>query len=204
MPDRHVPDLILASGSAIRRQLLENAGLVFRVVPADLDEPALRAEMAADGVVAPANVARELAKAKAVHIARMHPASLVIGADQVLELDGEMLSKAPDLVTARATLRRLAGRRHALHSGVALAMHGRPDWSAVESAHVTLRTLSDADINWYVGTGDPGLTGSVGTYRLEGPGVRLLDQITGDYFVILGLPLLTLLAELRRCGSILH
>jgi septum formation protein len=194
--------LILASASAVRRQLLDNAGLSFQVIAADLDEPALRHALATRGVTHPAEVAGDLARAKAEHVAAAHPGCVVIGADQVAELAGSILTKAPDLPAARKTLQALSGKTHALHSGFALAQAGQPSWSAVESAHVTMRSLSEADLDWYLGTHDPGLTGSVGTYRLEGPGVRLMERIDGDYFTILGLPLLPLLAELRQRGVI--
>jgi septum formation protein len=193
--------LILASGSPARRTLLANAGVPFDVVPAGLDERAAEAPLLEAGA-SPADLALALAMAKAVAVSDLHPEALVIGADQTLDLDGERLTKPEDMEVARRQLLRLSGRTHALHSAVAVARGGEIVWDETETARLTMRRLEPAGIGRYLAEiGAPALS-SVGAYQLEGRGVRLFEKIDGDYFAILGLPLLPLLAFLRREGLV--
>lgn len=193
--------LILASGSGARRALLQNAGLEFDVVPSTVDERALEAPLLARGA-SPSEIAAMLAAGKAMDVSRRNPEAFVIGADQTLDLDGHRGTKSETKAEARAQLARLAGRTHHLRSAVAVARNGDIAWSDLDSAALTMRQLSDAEIDAYIARIDDGVLKSVGVYRLEGEGVRLFDRIEGSYFTILGLPLLPLLAYLRSAGAI--
>ena len=193
------PRLVLASASGIRRQLLTGAGLSFDVDPADIDERALAAKLAALSVP---KRAKSLAEAKALAVAARHQGAIAIGADQMLEIDGDGLSKARDETAARAVLIRLRGRAHHLHSGVALAKDGKVDWSFVQSACLHVRAFTEGWLDAYMSIAGEAATKSVGAYQLEGLGVQLFERIEGDYFTVLGLPLLPLLTELRRLGCI--
>src|SRR5262245_6653044 len=196
-------ELLLASASPFRRKLLEAAGVPFRVVPANVDEASLKRALAARGSpVEPASVAEALAAAKARSAGSAFPAALVIAADQVLALDDELFDKPGDLVAARAQLERLRGKTHRLFSAVALAERGEVVWSTVEQATLTMRNFSDAFLDAYLARTGSGLSGIVGSYEIEGPGIQLFDRIEGDHFTIIGLPLLSVLAELRARGVI--
>ena len=186
--------LILASTSAARKALLAGAGLDFESCPAPIDE---RAEEAAVLGKGPTAVAQHLAEAKALAVSRLHPDRIVIGADQVLSLDEEIFHKPTDLDAARRQLSRLRGKAHRLTSGVALARDGAVLWSHTVPADLTMRRFSNAERDAIVAEEGEAALGSVGAYRLEGPSVRLFERIEGDYFTILGLPLLPLLAALR-------
>jgi septum formation protein len=193
--------LILASASPARRALLANAALEFEVVPAKLDERAAEAPLLAAGAP-PADIAVVLAAAKAVAVAESRPAALVIGADQVLEIDGERMTKPADMEAARRQLLKLSGKVHQLHSAVACARGGAVVWQHAETAHLTMRRLDPGAIGRYLAIAGPAALASVGAYQIEGVGARLFEAIDGDYFAILGLPLLPLLARLRREGVI--
>ena len=186
--------LILASTSAARKALLSGAGLDFESSPAPIDE---RAEQASALGKGPAAVARHLAEAKALAVSRLHPNRIVIGADQTLSLDGEIFHKPADIAAARSQLSRLRGRMHRLSCGVALARDRTVLWSDVAEADLTMRNVSDAERDAVLTEEGEAALGSVGAYRLEGPSVRLFERIEGDYFTILGLPVLPLLAALR-------
>lgn len=188
-------EIILASGSSARRKMLEAAGVAFRVVPAEVDEAAKRAGL---GRVRPKEVAFQLARAKAEEVSRRAPEAFVIGADQVLALGPVIYTKAPDVTAARATLRSLAGKTHRLISAVSLARGGQELWHHADTASLKMRNFSDAFLDNYVARAGPSLCASVGAYELEGLGIQLFDRIEGDYFTILGMPLMPLLAELRR------
>lgn len=193
--------LVLASGSAARRALLQNAGLDFVVAPSSIDERAAEVPLLESGAP-PADIALALAMAKAASVSAGRPGDLVIGADQVLDLDGERLTKPPSMEAARRQLLALSGRTHALHSAVAAARDGAILWSIVETAHLTMRKLDPAFVGRYLAAvGDDALA-SVGAYQLEGRGIQLFERIDGDYFAILGLPLLPLLKFLRGEGEI--
>jgi septum formation protein len=195
--------LILASGSAARRQMLTNAGLDFEVMPAQLDEDALRDRLMS--LMPPPShdaVAAVLAEAKARSVANSDPAALVIGSDQVLSTGDTIFAKPGSRQGARATLQALRGRTHWLHSAAVLYGGGEPVWSTVSTAALRVREFSDAALDAYLDTAGADIYGCVGAYQIEGAGVRLFDAIEGDHFTIMGMPLLPLLAELRRLGEI--
>lgn len=193
--------IILASGSGARRSMLANAGVPFEVYPSAIDERTIEAPLVAAGAT-PAEIAVALAEAKAVDVSLDAPDALVIGADQTLDLDGHRGTKSATRAEARQQLARLAGRTHTLHSAVAVARDGEILWSHLATATLTMRALSEAEIEAYLDrVGDDAL-GSVGVYQVEGEGIRLFDTIDGDFFTILGLPLLPLLTFLRREGAI--
>lgn len=196
----NVQEIVLASTSRARRELLAAAGVAFTVEAADVDEPAVRAKLGSGRRVEPRHVAEVLAAAKAEDVGGKRPGSLVIGADQVLALGDELLSKAPTLEAARTTLRKLRGRTHELHSAVAFAQKGKVAWAHVATARLTMRDFSDAFLDDYLKRASDSVGQSVGAYELEGLGVQLFERIEGDYFTILGLPLLPVLAELRARG----
>ena len=196
-------EIVLASGSRARREMLAAAGVPFTVQAADVDEPAIRARMhKADANVDPKKIAAVLAAAKAEDVSGKIGGSLIIGADQVLALGNELLSKAPSLEAAREALRQLRGRTHELHSAVAFAERGKILWAHVGTARLTMRDFSDAFLDDYLLRAGDRVGHSVGAYELEGLGVQLFDKIEGDYFTVLGLPLLPVLAELRQRGII--
>ena len=193
--------LILASGSGARRTLLANAGLAFDVVPATLDERAVEAPLIASGAT-PKALALALAEAKASEVSGRLPDALVIGADQTLDCDGHRGTKSDSIAAARAQLMRLAGRSHQLHSAVAVARGGAVRWRHTGTATLTMRPLTPSFIDAYLERVGEAVLASVGVYQLEGEGIRLFERIEGDYFTILGLPLLPLLAYLRSVGAI--
>ena len=196
-------EIVLASGSRARREMLAAAGVHFTVQPADVDEPAIRARMrAVDANVDPKKIAAVLAGAKAEDVSGKIAGSLIIGADQVLALGDELLSKAPSIDAAREALRKLRGRTHELHSAVAFAENGNITWAHVATARLTMRDFSDAFLDDYLLRAGDQVRQSVGAYELEGLGVQLFDKIEGDYFTVLGLPLMPVLAELRERGII--
>lgn len=189
--------LILASKSAARRGMLADAGVVFSVQVADVDEDAVKASHdPADA----AGLAVELARVKALAVSRHDADAWVLGADQTLSFDGGLVSKAPDLEAARTRLMAMRGRPHALHSGAALARNGQVVWSGVDTATMRVRNFSDAFLDAYLAAEGEGLLACVGSYRLEGMGSQLFEAVDGDYFTVLGLPLWPVLAELRRAG----
>ena len=202
-PKSSLHQIVLASASRARREMLAAAGVAFTVEAAEIDEPAIRKKLLANAEPAsPVKIAEVLARAKAEDVSRRHPGSLVIGADQVLALGTELLTKAKDDAAARATLAKLKGRMHELHSAVALAEDGKVTWGHVATARLQMRAFSDAFLDEYLLRAGDRIGQSVGAYELEGPGVQLFERIEGDYFTILGLPLLPLLEELRARGTI--
>lgn len=188
--------LVLASGSAVRARLLTDAGLDPLVDPAHVDEPAIEAACRARGDDTPA-IALALAEAKAAAVSRRHPGALVVGADQMLDCEGDSLRKPENRAGAEATLRRLAGRSHRLIAGICLVRDGACLWRHGDVATLTMRPLDAAAIAAYLDRAGDGVLASVGAYQLEGLGSQLFDRIEGDYFTILGLPLLPLLGALR-------
>jgi septum formation protein len=195
------PELILASGSSARRQILAGAGVTFRVQIAGLDEETQKQQLLAN-LVRPAEVAVALAAAKAVNVSASSE-GLIIGADQTLELDGRMFSKAANRIELREQLCQLRGKRHTLYSAVALASSGQIVWQDVSQAHLTMRDFSDRFLDDYLDQQGEHLLHCVGGYQLESAGVQLFDQIDGDYFTILGLPLMGLLRALRQYGIVM-
>ncbi|GLQ39624.1 Maf-like protein [Rhizobium albus] len=193
--------IILASSSPFRRQLLENAGVAFDAVPAEVDERALEAPLADSGAT-PEDVALVLAEAKAVDVSERSPGAWVIGSDQTLSLGDEVFHKPDDMEGARRHLLKLSGKTHHLNSAIVLARDGEAVWRHMSTAAMTMRSLDPGFIGRHLASvGDIALK-SVGAYQLEGKGIQLFDKIKGDYFTIVGLPLLPLLAELRRVGAI--
>lgn len=193
--------LVLASKSAARARVLEGAGVSFETAVAGVDEDAVKRGLIAEGA-GPREIADALAELKALTISRARP-DLVIGADQTLELDGQLYDKAETLDEARARLRALRGRKHRLHAAVAVAKDGAVLWREMSTATLTMRDFSDAFLDAYLAEEGEAALGSVGCYRLEGPGAQLFSRIEGDYFAILGLPLLGLLDLLRRQGVLI-
>lgn len=188
--------LILASQSATRKALLHQAGLRFSTVPAAIDERGLEASVLLAGGNG-RDVALLLAEKKAAAVAEDHPGAIVIGADQTLSLGTELLHKPRDRAEAAAQLDYLRGKTHRLNAAVALVRDGVLLWSGVETAELTLRAFSAAEREDVLDREGDAALASVGGYRLEGPSIRLFEAVTGDYFTILGLPLLPLLAALR-------
>ncbi|OCW57337.1 Maf-like protein [Hoeflea olei] len=193
------PRLVLASASPFRKMLLANAGLSFEVEPAAVDERAIEDTL---GDMDAEDIALILADAKAHDVSERMTDALVIGSDQTLSLDGRMLHKPADMAEARRRLLDLSGRTHELNSAVVLARNGETLWRHVSIARLTMRKLDPGFIGRHLSNvGDRALS-SVGAYQLEGEGIQLFEQIEGDYFTILGLPMLPLLAELRALGAI--
>ena len=181
--------------------MLRAVGLTFEAVPSDVDEAALRANWRAETPnISPNSVALGLARAKAEEVSRRYPDAVVIGGDQVLALGTETVSKAQSIAEARTTLLKLRGCEHQLHSAVALAAGGHAEWTASDTAALTMRAFSDAFLDTYLVTAGDALTTSAGAYRIEELGLQLFERVEGDHFTILGLPLLALLAELRHRG----
>ncbi|HVH79129.1 MAG TPA: Maf family nucleotide pyrophosphatase [Stellaceae bacterium] len=190
------PRLILASGSVARAQLLRAAGVEFAVEPADIDEAPIKKEYQAAGRDAAA-CALALAELKARAIGLRHPGALIIGADQILVMGGAWFDKPDDLSQAAAQLRKLRGRAHHLVTAACVYRAGERVWQAVSAPKLTMREFSEGFLASYIAAEGEVLLGSVGAYRLEGRGVQLFARIEGDYFAILGLPLLELLGFLR-------
>ena len=196
--------LILASASAVRASLLRQAGLDFHVRDSRVDEDAVKkafADSTDDGDTDA--LALRLAEEKALAVSRAEPGALVIGADQIMSCETRRFDKPRDMVEARANLLFLRGRTHTLHSAVVLALDGEVVWGHSARADLAMRNFSDGFLDWYLKTLGEKVKTSVGCYQLEGPGIQLFERIGGDYFTILGLPLLPLLAELRDRGAAL-
>jgi septum formation protein len=192
--------VILASKSAARRAVLDGAGVVYEATVAGVDEETVKTSLLAEGH-GPRDIADALAELKAIRVSRAKP-GFVIGSDQTLDLDGALYDKADDLDAARARLKLLRGRTHKLHSAVVVAKDGAPIWRDMVTCSLTMREFSDAFLEDYLAKEGPHALGSVGCYRLEGPGAQLFSKIEGDYFAILGLPLMGLLDLLRRHGEL--
>lgn len=191
--------LVLASGSASRKALLTAAGVVFTADPADLDEDRLMADLKARGADAPA-VASELAQQKALTVSHRHPGETVLGGDSVIAFGDEYLSKCATLDSARALLARLSGQTHMLVSAAALARDGALLWTHASPCRMAMRDLSPNFLDHYLAAEGPAILSSVGCYHFEGRGAQLFAKVDGDYFSVLGLPLLQVLAQLRKEG----
>lgn len=195
--------LILASQSRSRRRMLDAAGLVFQAIASTVDEPRLREKLEASGAeCGPEVIARALAAAKAEEVSRAHPDAFVIGGDQVLALGSRIFEKPPDLAAARRQLLELKGQTHVLVSAVVLVKGGTVVWAHAETARLTMRAFSPAFLERYLVAAGADVCLSVGAYQLEGLGAQLFERIEGDYFTILGLPLIALLGALRARGVI--
>jgi len=193
--------LILASSSLSRQRMLTAAGVPFRISAADLNEPALIADLWDKGASA-AEIAASLAEQKALMVSRRSPGDLVLGGDSVLAFGAEIISKCHDLVQLRALLERLSGKTHQLISAAALVRDGVPVWNYTGTAKLTMRKLSAAFLDAYLTADGEALLSSVGGYHYEGRGAQLFESVEGDYFTILGLPLLPVLAALRNQGIV--
>jgi septum formation protein len=195
------PDpLVLASRSKVRAKLLVAAGIPVDVCPADLDEREV--EFAAPSQQ-PAAVATFLSREKALSVELSNPGRLVLGADQLLALDGKCFSKPSDRAHVRAQLLALSGRIHTLYSAVALVQNATVLFEHVSTARMTMRSLSDRFLEHYLDVVGSDATKSVGAYQLEGLGVQLFERVEGEYFTVLGLPLMEVLDFLRRHGFLL-
>ena len=187
--------LILASQSRARQMLLANAGIPFDAIPADIDE---RAAQKNSGLSAPGEIAGLLAREKARFVSAQNPERYVVGADQTLAHGTRLFSKPAGRAQAADQVRLLAGGTHELHAAIAVARDGKVVFADVSVARMTMRHLSESEIEAYLDQAGEAVTTSVGAYQLEGLGVHLFERIVGDHFTILGLPLLRLLAFLRR------
>jgi septum formation protein len=192
------PPLILASASKSRARILEAAGLAFTVEPPGLDEAAMRQAIAGKGSLNPHDVAEVLARAKAEAVSSLAPEAYVIGGDQVLALGETIYAKPDSMEAARRQLIDLSGKTHTLHTAVAVATNGETLWAETTMATLTMRKLSPEFIGRYLAAAGEEVLGSVGAYHVESLGVQLFEAIEGDYFAILGLPLIPLLDTLRR------
>ncbi|KAB2690061.1 Maf-like protein [Brucella tritici] len=189
--------LVLASKSPFRSALLKNAGIEFSTASANIDERAVEAPLYETGAT-PEEVAQVLAEAKALDVSEKNPGAVVIGCDQTLSLGDEIFHKPADMEAARRQLLKFSGKTHQLNSAVVLVKDGKTLWRHVSIARMTMRDLDPGFVGRYLGrVGDVALS-SVGAYQVEGPGIQLFEKIEGDYFTIVGLPLLPLLAELRK------
>jgi septum formation protein len=193
--------LILASASASRAGLLAAAGVSFEILPARVDEGAVKTSLLADGADA-VRVAEALAELKALRISALHPDALVLGADQVLVFGDELVSKSASVAEARAQLDRLRGQKHHLIGAAVLARAGTSVWRHIDRITLWMRPFSDGFLEDYLAREGDAAVACVGCYRLEGAGAQLFSKIDGDYFSILGLPLIALLAALREHGVI--
>lgn len=193
--------LILASGSPFRRQLMEAAGLAFRAEPARIDEREIEAPLVADGA-SPQQVAAALAKAKAEEVAERNHHSFVIGSDQVMSMEGRLFHKCTSVEMAREQLRSMRGRTHRLSSAISIVRAGTEVWSHVSVADLTFREFSDAFLDSYISNAGQKVLLTVGAYSYEGLGQQLFEKVEGDFFTIIGLPMLPLLAALRDLAII--
>lgn len=189
--------LVLASASGSRKMLLTAAGISFIADPADLDETALMAGLKDAGAEV---MAGALAEQKALAVSHRHPGKTVLGGDSVIAFEGDYLSKCAGLDEARALLARLSGKIHLLVSAAALARDGALLWTHVSPCRMAMRELSPQFLDDYLVREGPAILSSVGCYHYEGRGAQLFDRVDGDYFSVLGLPLLAVLAQLRREG----
>lgn len=193
--------LILASGSSVRAQLMSQAGLAFEVVKPRIDEDMVREALLSEGA-SPRDLADALAEMKALRVSEKHPEALVIGCDQVLDLAGKILSKPASREEARTQLLELRGKRHSLLSAVVICEGGKPIWRHVGQVKLMVREFSDTWLDGYLDRNWPDIAEAVGAYKLEKEGVRLFTRVEGDYFTVLGLPLLDLLSYLSLRGDI--
>jgi len=196
------PPLILASSSKVRARLLEAAGLAFSVEGPRINEHAMRQAISSTGSLSAQDVAEVLARAKAEAVSELAKDAFVIGADQVLALGNHIFTKPDTMDAARSQLLDLSGKTHTLHSAVALATKGETVWAHAESSTLTMRSFTPQFIGRYLAAAGESVLTSVGAYQIEGLSIRLFEKIDGDYFSILGIPLLPLLDALRREGAI--
>ncbi|MDZ4737979.1 MAG: Maf family protein [Rhodospirillaceae bacterium] len=195
------PAIVLASASRARATMLEAAGVPFAIDAAAIDEDDVKAALVAERAT-PAQVAETLAELKALRVARRHPGSLVIGADQVLAHDDALFDKPKDRADAARQLATLAGKSHRLYSVAVVVRDGARLWHHGDMAELTMRPLTAEFIDQYLDRAGDAVTQSVGAYQLEGLGAQLFTRVRGDFFTVLGLPLLPLLGFLRGHGVV--
>lgn len=193
--------LILASGSDMRSQLMRNAGLAYSVIIPRIDEQNIKDALVAEGAH-PRDIADALAEIKARKVSSNYNDAMTIGCDQILSIDGSILSRPVSIDAARDQLRALRAKRHMLLSAAVVYHEGKPIWRHVGQVRLRMRNVSDAYIDDYVDRNWDDIKSAVGSYKLESEGVRLFDSIEGDYFHVLGMPLLELLAFLTLRGVI--
>ena len=196
------PPLILASTSKTRARLLESAGLAFLCEAPGVDESTMRQAISGEDTLGPHDVAEVLARAKAEAVSDVAQGAYVIGGDQVLCFEDQIISKPDSMEAARAQLLDLNGKTHQLHTAVALATNGETVWAYTDVTTLTMRKLSPEFIGRYLAAAGDAVLSSVGAYQIESIGIQLFEKIDGDFFSILGLPLLPLLDALRREGAI--
>ncbi len=201
MPQTTSPMLILASASSIRAEMLRNAGVAFKVIQARTDEDSVKTAMINEGA-SPRDIADALAELKARRVASMHPEARVIGADQVLEFQGKILSKPTSMTQARAHLVALRGQKHSLISAAVMYHNNRAEWRHVAKTDLWMREFSDAYLDQYLTRLGQEALSCVGSYKLEAEGVRLFSRIEGDYFCVLGMPLVQILGHLTNIGQL--
>lgn len=193
--------IVLASTSKYRASILASAGLRFETRASDIDERAVEAAIEDSGA-APDDLAAVLAETKATAVSETMPGAVVIGCDQVLSLDGAVLHKCRTMEEARSRLLQLAGKTHHLNTAAAIAVDGETAWRHVEICSMTMRDLDPGFVGLHLAAVGDDVLNSVGAYHYEGQGIQLFDRIDGDYFSIVGLPLLALLRKLRELGAI--
>lgn len=192
--------VILASQSASRRAMLDAAGVVYRALPAHIDEDAVKQVLLAEGR-GPHPIADALAELKALKLSQSHPSALVIGSDSLVSVGDKLFDKPESRTVAAGHLALFSGSEMVLTSAVVVAMGGRAVWRHVDQARLHVRTLSPIFIETYLDAEWPAIAGCVGCFRIEGPGVQLFSTIKGDHFTVLGMPLLPLLGYLRERGA---
>jgi septum formation protein len=193
--------VVLASSSNTRRDILEKAGVVVEAIAPRIDEEEIKQAMIAENAGG-ADIAEVLAEQKARSVSRQRPQDLVIGADQILEMDGQIYSKPENLAAARHALTALRGREHRLFSCVCVLRDGQRLWHNLDSAKLTMRAFSDEFLETYLQSIEDQAFAGPGSYRIEDVGSQLFSKVSGDYFTILGLPLLPLLEYLRVQGAL--
>ncbi len=194
-------DLILASNSTSRAKLLRNACVRFKAVNAQVDEEMIKLTLATE-CTTPRDTADTLAEFKARKVSASHPGALVLGCDQVLDFQGKVFSKPRSCNDARSQLWDLRGNRHQLFSAAVIYRDGQPLWRFIGAARLTMHNFTDAYLNEYLMRNWDGVKHCVGAYKLEGEGVRLFEKVEGDYFTILGMPLVEILSYLTRQGEL--
>ena len=192
-------NLILASSSKHRSELLKNAGISFVSESANIDEREVEKPILASGMSG-ADVAEVLALAKAADVSARNPGAFVIGCDQTLTFEGELLHKPANMEEVRRRLLALSGKTHELNSAICIVQDGEQLWNHLSVSRITFRELDPGFVGRHVASVGEGLLGSVGAYQVEGPGIQLFDKMEGDFFSIVGLPLLPLLKELQKLG----